>query len=642
MNTKADNPPTVREAGLDLVLLQDALDLAEGAILLFAICEEGTWRQQLMQRLEEHQKAQEREIIRVELSPEYPDLIGTLSSWYDLMFSTAPSSADSVLRDQPLSPVIFVDINRLDRAGLDLSYLPLDFPTRQEVEAARLALRTLNMQREPLARLGSPIVFWLSRLTLMQVVRHAADLFAARSGIFYLEMPQPPAEYARMVSIQAEMMHLLDRTSCTFLPPEELARRTALYEKRLAREQSAEKPYWPGIAWTARELADLYREMGDLARSAEYRKQAVKVYRRLTGEHPEDFSPLLAVTLRELGVALSDLGRREEALAATQEATDLYRELAEAAPQAFLPDLATSLNNLGAMLSALGRREEALAATQEAADLYRGLAQADPQAFLPDLAGSLNNLGNTLSALGRREEALAATQEAVSIRRGLAQAAPQAFLPDLAGSLNNLGMMLSALGRREEALAAMQKVVSIRRGLAKAAPQAFRPDLAMSLNNLGNTLSALGRREEALAATQEAADLYRELAEAAPQAFRPDLARSLNNLGNRLSDLGRREEALAATQEAVSIRRELAEAAPQTFRPDLARSLNNLGNRLSDLGRREEALAAHEEAVRTLTPFFLRRSAVFADWMETMVRNYRDACQAAGREPDGELLAPLR
>jgi len=25
-----------------------------------------------------------------------------------------------------------------------------------------------------------------------------------------------------------------------------------------------------------------------------------------------------------------------------------------------------------------------------------------------------------------------------------------------------------------------------------------------------------------------------------------------------------------------------------------------------------------------------------------MVRNYRDACQAAGREPDGELLAPLR
>ncbi len=211
-----------------------------------------------------------------------------------------------------------------------------------------------------------------------------------------------------------------------------------------------------------------------------------------------------------------------------------------------------------------------------------------------------------------------------------------------ARALGMLGWALSALGRREEALAAMQEAADLYRELAQAAPQAFRPDLAMSLNNLGNRLSDLGRREEALKAAQEAADLYRELAEAAPQAFRPDLAMSLNNLGRDLSALGRREEALAATQEAVSIRRGLAQAAPQAFLPGLARSLNNLGNRFSDLGRREEALAAHEEAVRTLAPFFLRLSAVFADQMETMVRNYRDACQAAGREPDGELLAPLR
>ena len=452
--------------------------------------------------------------------------------------------------------------------------------------------------------------------------------------------------------------------------------------------QAAPQAFRPDLAGSLNNLGNRLSDLGRREEALAATQEAADLYRGLAEAAPQAFLPDLAMSLNNLGNTLSDLGRREEALAAHEEATDLYRGLAEAAPQAFLPDLAASLNNLGYALSALGQREEALAATQEAVSIRRGLAEAAPQAFLPDLATSLNNLGRDLSALGRREEALAATQEAVSIRRELAEAAPQAFRPDLAASLNNLGNTLSALGRREEALAATQEAVDIYRELAEAAPQAFRPDLAMSLNNLGSDLSALGRREEALAAHEEATDLYRELAEAAPQAFLPglatslnnlgamlsalgrreealaatqeaadlycglaeaapqafwpDLAGSLNNLGNRLSALGRREEALAATQEAADLYRELAKAAPQAFRPDLARSLNNLGLAFSALGRREEALAAHEEAVRTLAPFFLRFSAMFADWMEIMVRNYRDACQAAGREPDGELLAPLR
>ena len=252
-------------------------------------------------------------------------------------------------------------------------------------------------------------------------------------------------------------------------------------------------------------------------------------------------------------------------------------------------------------------------------------------------AQAFGMLGYALSALGRREEALQATQEAVDIRRRLAQQQPDAFLPDLARSLNNLGNQLSDLGQREEALAATQEAVEIRRGLAQAQPQAFLPDLAGSLNNLGNRLSELGRREEALAATQEAADLYRGLAQAQPQAFLPDLAMSLNNLGNRLSDLGRREEALAATQEAVEIRRGLAQAQPQAFLPDLARSLNNLGDRLKEIGQPEQALAAYEEAVRILAPFYLQLPPAFENRMSYMLRDYVEACQAAGREPDRAL-----
>jgi tetratricopeptide (TPR) repeat protein len=406
---------------------------------------------------------------------------------------------------------------------------------------------------------------------------------------------------------------------------------------------------WAGLAAEKGERAGvlvmLGRALSALGRREEAlaaTQEAADLYRDLARANPQAFLPDLATSLNNLGNRLSDLGRREEALKATQESVDIRRKLAEQNRQAFLPDLAMSLNNLGRALSALGRREEALTATQKAVKIYRQLAEQNPQAFLPDLAGSLNNLGNVLSELGRREEALAATQEAVDIYRDLARATPQAFLPDLAMSLNNLGSDLSALGRREEALTCTQEAVDIYRGLAQVNPPAFLPDLAGSLNNLGRDLSALGRREEALAATQEAVDIYRGLAQANPQAFLPYLAGSLNNLGNRLSALGRREEALRATQEAVEIRRKLAEQNPQAFLPDLAMSLNNLGLMLSALGRREEALAAYEEAVRTLLPFFQALPAAFADWMQTMLGNYLQACQEAGEAPDAGLVEEVR
>ena len=119
-------------------------------------------------------------------------------------------------------------------------------------------------------------------------------------------------------------------------------------------------------------------------------------------------------------------------------------------------------------------------------------------------------------------------------------------------------------------------------------------------------------------------------------------AEALNMLGYALSALGRREEALAATEEAVGLYRELAAANPPAFLPDLAVSLNNLGNRLSEVGEEEEeARVAYEEAVRTLAPFFLQLPAAFADRMSYMVQDYVNACQALGREPDGELLGPI-
>ncbi|HEV7506353.1 MAG TPA: tetratricopeptide repeat protein [Thermoanaerobaculia bacterium] len=349
----------------------------------------------------------------------------------------------------------------------------------------------------------------------------------------------------------------------------------------------------------------------------------------------------LARLANNLGSRLSDLGRPEDALRATQEAVDIGRQLTQTRPAAFLPIFATSLNNLGNRLSDLGRREEALGATQESVEIYRRLSEIHPDAFLLYLARSLNNLGNRLSDLGRREEALGATQESVEIYRRLSETHPDAFLPDLATSLNHLGIFLSDLGRREEALGATQESVEIYRRLSEPRPDAFLLDLASSLNNMGANLNYLGRREDALGATEEAVELYRQLAQTRPDAFLPDLATSLSNLGAMLEKLGRREEALRATREAVDIRRRFCETRPDVLLPQLALSLHNLGSLLSDLGRPDEAFLAGIEAVRTLAPFFLHFPAAFAAWMVTMVQTYRKGAEAAGKEPDADLLGPI-
>jgi tetratricopeptide (TPR) repeat protein len=208
-------------------------------------------------------------------------------------------------------------------------------------------------------------------------------------------------------------------------------------------------------------------------------------------------------------------------------------------------------------------------------------------------------------------------------------------------SLNNLGNCLSKLGRHEEAMTPAREAVDLFRALASARPDAFRPGLAMSLNNLGNHLSELGRREEAQTPAREAVDIRRALARARPDAFRPDLAMSLGNLGNRLGELGRREEALTAAEEAVDLYRALARTRPDAFRPDLARSLGVLGYCMTALGQNVESAKAFHEGMSVLLPHLVKSPSVFGELARDLTDDYSDACDAAGIEPDAQLLAAM-
>ena len=205
-----------------------------------------------------------------------------------------------------------------------------------------------------------------------------------------------------------------------------------------------------------------------------------------------------------------------------------------------------------------------------------------------------------------------------------------------------LGYSLSALGRREEALAATKDSLDNYRELAEKNPDAFLPNLATSLNNVGNSLSEVGRREEALAATQEAVEKYRKLAEKNPDAFLPYLAMSLNNVGAMLSEFGRREEARAATEEAVDICRQLAEKNPGAFLPDLARSLGSLGSVLRGMERHKEAAESSTEGLQLLLPLLQKVPEAFSSLGAALLQEYLSSVQAAGLEPDEELVESVQ
>ncbi len=374
------------EAEQALTLLCEALDLSNDAAIFFAVCESEATCQQRMREVRQHLEAQGREVLEMELSPKQPDLATQIGGRTD----TTP----------PLR-VGFVVMRGLEEAGMEFPFLPEDAPLRRRAEEASRVLRTLNLERERLRERGWPLVFWLNRSTLGQVIQQAADLFAARSGIFYLDELPPLTEIKGMVTLEITGR---ERGHLRGLPSEELKRRAGLYENRLQRERTAEKPNLPGIALLCQELAAIYSALGERERASTFQQQATDLYRGLAHSSPQAFLPALAASLNNLGAMLSDLGRREEALRATEEAVAHYRDLAAANPPAFLPDLAMSLNNLGAMLSALGRREEALAAYEEAVRTLLPFFRAYPQAFRDWMQTMRDNYLRACRALGREPD----------------------------------------------------------------------------------------------------------------------------------------------------------------------------------------------------------------------------------------------
>jgi len=268
-SARRTEPTPSGDLSLELALLCDALDLNPRGAFLFAVCEEGPLRERLMRHVREHVEAEaegSRSLLETELSREQPDLAGRLEQHllYEPAKETPIPAALNLVRDRPRAHVVFVRFRGL--AAPD------------DKDAARV-LRALNFQRERISRLNVPLVFWLSQSTLGQVTQHAADIFAARSGLFFFEAPMREPGARSPMHAEA-IVSMLDQFHRTLLPPDELRRRASLYEKRLKREQAADEANWPRIASLCRDLANIYRELDDYARWGEFQDQAIAAYQQ--------------------------------------------------------------------------------------------------------------------------------------------------------------------------------------------------------------------------------------------------------------------------------------------------------------------------------------------------------------------------
>jgi tetratricopeptide (TPR) repeat protein len=461
-----------KDLGLELALLCDALDMPVRGGFLFAVCEEGPLREQLVRQVRDHLQAEgDQAPIEVELSPDRPDLAGRLEQ--RLLYETLSeerAAAPAAVHDRPRPPAVFVHTRGLAE--------PRD-------EAALRALRAVNFQRERLSRLEVALLFWLSQNALGQVVQHAADLFAARSSIFYFEasLREPTAPPPMRAEAATQ---LLDRFHRTLLPPEELRKRAALYERRLEQQKAAEKPNWPRIASLCEDLVNIYRELDDYAQVGEYQDAAIAAYQKaIAAQESEGKGPEWASLQGRLGTAYHRRIRDDRAENFEQAIVQYQHTLEVYTQQGFPEQWATTQNNLCiAYIERIsGDRgdnlEQAISYSQCALESY------SRQDFPEQWAATQNNLGIAYAERIRGGRVENLEQAIDQYHSALEVYTHQDFPVDWAMTQNNLGIAYANRIRGERAENLERAIDHYQQALQVRTRRAFPIDWAKTQYNLG-------------------------------------------------------------------------------------------------------------------------------------------------------------
>jgi tetratricopeptide (TPR) repeat protein/tRNA A-37 threonylcarbamoyl transferase component Bud32 len=352
----------------------------------------------------------------------------------------------------------------------------------------------------------------------------------------------------------------------------EILDRTA---QRVGRELTNQPEVEANLRFT---LGQVYRDLGDHAKSEEMSRAELAIWRKLRPE----VDGKVAYSLNNVALELAEQGKLDEAEQLQRQALAIHQKL-YSEPHS---ETVNSLGNLGLTLLRRGQLADAEEFMRQAADMGRKL-QRDKRLDGP---AALANLASLLSRTGKLADAEELDREALARRR---ERWGEEHV-DVAHSLNNLGLVLSRQRKFAEAETMWRQALAIRRKLLDPTHE----KVATTLENLAGMLRVQNR-------PAEAEPLYRDLLQnfrARLPADSEEILRTTENLGCVLAARGWAERsgtnaaaAAAKAREAVQLLRDSLARRREAMRPSSTRRANTT----SRLAGALIALAATDSALTT-------------------------------------------
>jgi tetratricopeptide (TPR) repeat protein len=398
-----------------------SIEASEGMLsLLIAVCDDGNFREQIIQKYETELEPEIR-AYRVILARGEPSLRAAIAQLVQ---------SDEYLQ-QGGRAVLTV-------TGIEQFYFLKLGEERSEQE---LFFGYLQWTREGMREFPFPIVIWLTPQIQASLSKKALDFWSWRKGVFRfvsrITNTVSKGEIAKFNLTSEEQKFIgIDADDASFIPLEDLQELIRKIEQQRGKKD-------PSLAALYFRMARIYKRRLDKGESQNYQQeQALAIeYLGKAIELQKEFGleEDLATSLNNLAYLYYSQGRYEQA-------EPLYLQALELSEQVLgenHPDVATSLNNLAYLYYSQGRYEQAEPLYLQALELRKRLLGENH----PDVATSLNNLAYLYYSQGRYEQAEPLYLQALELRKRLLGENH----PDVASSLNNLASLYYSQGRYTEA-----------------------------------------------------------------------------------------------------------------------------------------------------------------------------------------------
>jgi len=192
-----------------------------------------------------------------------------------------------------------------DSMGIFLYDLERTFPE---------SLGNLNLQREALAELHHPLVFWVREFALREIAEKAPDFWAWRSEVFDFRFIQGClTELTLKTYLTEKQLYHKSR--------EDIDRRISLFKELLEQQEQDNKPDKKMIAYLSDKLGEMYYYLNYYSIALKYIEKSLQIYREL------DDRIMLAACYGNQALILKAWGKLEEAMALIERQEQTYIEL---------------------------------------------------------------------------------------------------------------------------------------------------------------------------------------------------------------------------------------------------------------------------------------------------------------------------